>query len=227
MKSFLLFVSCLASLLSFGQEKKPTEKEVLLDIIVTDFSDIPRKNDKIILDGRVTKKTFSCVTNEKGKCSLLVPKGDTYDVKYKDLSSNVEYSEIEVPAKEGLYTFELVIKYDPGKVFTLENVFFDTGKATLRPESFKSLNDLVEIMKLKNTMVIEIAGHTDDTGTPESNLTLSQSRAESVRNYLVSKGILAGRVTAKGYGETEPVADNATDEGKQKNRRTEVRIIKE
>ena len=87
--------------------------------------------------------------------------------------------------------------------------------------------DLVEVMKLKKTLVIEIAGHTDNVGSLESNQTLSANRAKSVRNYLIGKGISSSRVTAKGYGETEPVANNMTDEGRQKNRRTEVRIISE
>ncbi len=82
-------------------------------------------------------------------------------------------------------------------------------------------------MKLKPSLVIEISGHTDNTGTTEINMKLSQDRADAVRNYLIRKGISAERVTAKGYGDTEPVADNSTDEGKAKNRRTEVRIIKE
>ena len=76
-------------------------------------------------------------------------------------------------------------------------------------------------------MEIEIAGHTDNVGTIESNIKLSKERANSVRNYLIKKGISAKRVIAKGYGETQAVADNLTPQGRKKNRRTEVRIIKE
>jgi len=75
-------------------------------------------------------------------------------------------------------------------------------------------------------MVIEISGHTDDVGDDALNLELSQKRAESVRNYLIKNGIASNRVTAKGYGETQPIADNSTPEGKAKNRRTEVKILK-
>ena len=76
-------------------------------------------------------------------------------------------------------------------------------------------------------MVVEIQGHTDDVGKPEDNLKLSQDRAEEVRKYLVSKGIEAMRVSAKGYGHTMPIADNANDAGKSKNRRTSLKVIKE
>jgi len=82
-------------------------------------------------------------------------------------------------------------------------------------------------MKLKETLVVEIAGHTDSTASAETNQKLSENRAQSVRNYLIKKGINKERITAVGYGETQPVADNGTEEGRQKNRRTEVRIIRE
>jgi outer membrane protein OmpA-like peptidoglycan-associated protein len=123
--------------------------------------------------------------------------------------------------------FEYTLTIEPTKVYTLRNVHFDTGKATLRPESYAAINDLLEVMKNKKKMVIEIAGHTDDVGDDDSNLRLSQARAETVKNYLISKGIQKERVSAKGYGETQPAASNDTPEGKQENRRTEVRIIKE
>jgi outer membrane protein OmpA-like peptidoglycan-associated protein len=76
-------------------------------------------------------------------------------------------------------------------------------------------------------MKIEIAGHTDSDGEDETNIKLSQGRANAVMNYLINKGIASSRLTAKGYGETQPVAGNDTESGKQQNRRTEVRIISE
>jgi outer membrane protein OmpA-like peptidoglycan-associated protein len=97
----------------------------------------------------------------------------------------------------------------------------------LRPDSNKELNELAEYMNLKKTLVIEIAGHTDNVGAPESNQKLSEDRANAVKQYLVKKGIVAERIVAKGYGDSEPVADNNTASGKQQNRRTEVRVIAE
>jgi len=82
-------------------------------------------------------------------------------------------------------------------------------------------------MKLKPALVIEISGHTDSIGSPESNLKLSLNRANSVRNYLINHGIKGDRVTALGSGDTQPVASNDTDDGRQQNRRTEVKIISE
>ena len=109
----------------------------------------------------------------------------------------------------------------------LENVYFETGKSNLKPNSFKALDDLVEILKIKTTMAIEIQGHTDNVGKEEDNLKLSQERANEVRKYLITKGIAETRVSAKGYGQTMPVADNGTETGKAKNRRTSLKVIKE
>jgi OmpA-OmpF porin, OOP family len=152
--------------------------------------------------------------------------GATYGLKYKTFTTDVDYTKMEVPNDKEA-TYEVGIKIDPPKDFVLDNVYFDTGKSSLKQTSFKALNDLVEVLKLKNTMVIEIQGHTDDVGKPEDNMKLSQDRADEVRKYLVSKGIEASRVTAKGFGQTLPVADNSTDAGKAKNRRTSLKVIKE
>ena len=81
------------------------------------------------------------------------------------------------------------------------------------------------MLKDNPTVKIEISGHTDNVGKPADNLALSNSRAKSVVNYLISKGIAAQRLVAKGYGETKPMADNKTEEGKAKNRRTELKVI--
>lgn len=209
------------------QDLKPTEKEALVNVIVTTKSGAPKEGEIISFNSVKTKKIFSCTTNQSGKCSLLLPKGDKYDVRYKNFGEQVNYKQIDVPVGETKLTFTYTLKYDTPKVYTLKNVFFDTGKSTLRKESFASLDELVEVMKLKPRLIIEIAGHTDNVGSVESNLTLSNDRANAVRDYLIRHGIGEKRVTAKGYGETQPVADNNTENDRQENRRTEVRIISE
>ena len=143
------------------------------------------------------------------------------------LGEEEDYSVLELPKEDGAFTSSFEILYEPAKVFELKDVKFNTGKYSLKPESFKALNDLVEILKIKTTMKIEVAGHTDDVGDDDANMTLSQKRAEAVRNYLIKKGIDATRLKAKGYGETQPIAHNTTAEGRQQNRRTEARVISE
>ncbi|MBW8329398.1 MAG: OmpA family protein [Thiobacillus sp.] len=108
----------------------------------------------------------------------------------------------------------------------LEGVNFDFDKATLRPEDIAIIDRDVVVLDQWGNVNIEVAGHTDSRGSDEYNAKLSQQRAEAVRNYLVSKGIAADRLSAKGYGESQPVADNATDEGRFKNRRVELVPLK-
>lgn len=108
----------------------------------------------------------------------------------------------------------------------LEGVNFDFDKATLRQEDIGSLDDDVEALKAWGDVNIEVAGHTDSMGSDAYNMKLSRQRAEAVRNFLISRGVAADRLTAKGYGESQPVADNATEEGRFKNRRVELAPLK-
>jgi len=105
-------------------------------------------------------------------------------------------------------------------------VFFDYNKADLKDESKPDLNRAIEFLKENPTLRVEIAGHSDDKGDEEYNRKLSQSRAESVRIYFSNNGIDGARLTATGYGEVQPVADNSTDEGRAQNRRVELRVSK-
>lgn len=108
----------------------------------------------------------------------------------------------------------------------LEGVNFDFDKASLRQEDIGSLDKDVTTLKAWGDVDIEVAGHTDSMGSDEYNMNLSQQRAEAVRNFMISKGVSADRLTAKGYGESQPVADNATEAGRFKNRRVELAPIK-
>lgn len=105
-----------------------------------------------------------------------------------------------------------------------ENIFFETGKAKLLPRSFPKLNDVVIILKENPSFKVQVDGHTDFVGTEENNQTLSEQRAESVKAYLESQGIPGDRLTAAGYGEIRPIADNNTTAGKAKNRRVEMTL---
>ena len=106
----------------------------------------------------------------------------------------------------------------------MRNIFFDSGKSVLREASNTELNRLVKLLTDVPTLQIEISGHTDNTGSATINEKLSQDRAQAVVNYLKGKGIDTGRLTAKGYGSSKPIASNATKFGLQENRRTEFEI---
>ena len=109
----------------------------------------------------------------------------------------------------------------------VRSVLFDLNKATIRPESQETLNQVAETMKEYSNTRFLIEGHTDSTGSDKYNMELSDKRAASVREYLTSQGIPADRLSSQGFGETRPVASNATAAGRQKNRRVELSLIEE
>ena len=119
-----------------------------------------------------------------------------------------------------------LLPIDIGTTVRLNNIQFEFAKATLLPESFEDLDRLVELMNDASTLVIEIAGHTDDVGSDSENMKLSQKRAESVREYILSKGITTERIEAKGYGESKPLVSNKTDKDRAINRRVEFRVLR-
>lgn len=118
------------------------------------------------------------------------------------------------------------VKIEVGSTIELNNVEFDFNKATLRAESFEELDNVVKFLNDNPSVEIELAGHTDNIGDDNYNLKLSQERAESVKNYLVEKGISESRLIAKGYGESRPIASNQTEQGRDQNRRVEFTILK-
>lgn len=107
----------------------------------------------------------------------------------------------------------------------LKNLFFESNEYHIKSFSYSELNRLVELVK-KYELYINISGHTDNAGAQRSNLDLSQNRADAVRSYLIEKGCNDALIKAKGYGETKPVANNETADGRKKNRRVEVRFNK-
>ena len=115
-----------------------------------------------------------------------------------------------------------VLKKDA--VVQLQDITFETGKADLKPDSNEELDRLVSLLEGNQSIKVEISAHTDDIGNDDSNLKLSEKRAKTVVDYLTGKGIKADRMTAKGYGETQPLGVNDTDENKAKNRRVQFKI---
>lgn len=124
---------------------------------------------------------------------------------------------------------KLQIKKDEikvGETFQLNNVYFAFNKWDLLPESFDELNTVVKFLTENPKVEIQVSGHTDNIGSDSYNMNLSQKRADAVKNYLVSKGIAAKRVSSKGYGKTKPIATNSTELGREQNRRVEFTITK-
>jgi outer membrane protein OmpA-like peptidoglycan-associated protein len=107
----------------------------------------------------------------------------------------------------------------------LRNIFFPTNSFTLEPASTSELDLLVRLLNDNPSLRIQINGHTDNVGKAADNLTLSNNRAKAVTDYLVSKGIAPQRLSSKGFGAAKPVADNTSESGRARNRRTELQVI--
>src|SRR5258706_5794056 len=226
-RTTLLLLLIMASGLVNARQQKPLSdsfpKMATVNVIVTDMKIRPRKGEEVIFRGENSGKIFSGFSDAAGKIKQVLPPGDSYNVSVKSITDTTRYTIITVPAlaEDEYFTepFWVNIKFDPPRHYRLDNVHFDFDKASLRPDSYDQLKELLEWLQRHEEIKIEIAGHTDNIGSDAHNLKLSQDRANTIRNYLTGKGIKAIRLTAKGYGATEPVADNSTEEGRQLNRR--------
>lgn len=181
-----------------------------------------------LMDIVADTKVFSGTTDNEGKIVTPLPAGKEYML-IIDKSNYLPYSEnFAMITPKDYAPYEKTIYLSPikkGNTFILKNVFFAVNAYDLDSKSFAELDNLVDYLQKNPTLHLEISGHTDNTGNLQANKLLSENRAKSVVNYLISKGINANRLEFKGYGDTKPIADNATEEGKSQNRRTECKLI--
>ncbi|SHM06786.1 OmpA family protein [Mucilaginibacter sp. OK098] len=138
---------------------------------------------------------------------------------------SANFSLIGHEAKNPYNILVLLEPIEVGNKVILNNIFFDTNKFDLQTESIAELQQLVSFLTVNPTVHIEISGHTDNVGNDQLNQTLSENRAKSVYQYLISSKIAADRLVFKGYGKTQPIAPNTTEDDRKKNRRTEFKII--
>lgn len=170
-----------------------------------------------------------------GEYEIRLPGGHLYGIRAEaenkiSENQNLDLRDIKSDQVIDHKDFDLnpiqVATIEENVTITLNNIFFDFDKATLKPESFPELNRIVTLMNEKSGMQIEIAGHADATGPESYNMGLSERRAKSVVKYLTDKGISSGRITVQFFGETKPIESNATVQGRRKNRRVEFKILK-
>jgi len=165
-----------------------------------------------------------------GEYKIVLPYGQKYSMRAIAKDFIAEGDNVDLTQTKGFQEIKgkelKLVPIEVGRTVRLNNIFFDTGKSELRPESGPELDRLVTTLNESPKIVIEVRGHTDNTGSNEINAKLSQDRADAVREYFISKGIEPDRVGSKGFGESKPVATNDTDEGRQQNRRVEFMIVK-
>ncbi len=168
------------------------------------------------------------VTGPTGFYQVVIPAGRDYSVTATATGYTFHSERFNVAQTQVYEIIEKNILLTPAKVdvaFVVNNIYFDFDKATLRPESQNSLNNAIRWLNANPQVRIEVGGHTDSKGSDQYNIKLSQRRAQSVYTYLMQGGIVPSRLVAHGYGERMPIASNATDEGRQLNRRVEFKII--
>jgi len=179
---------------------------------------------EVLTDKLVKQST----TGPTGFYQVVIPAGKDYSVSATAPRFSFHTERFNVSKAQPYQVIEKnILLVPPTEAFVINNLYFDFDKATLRPESKNELNNAIRWLQQNPGYKIEIGGHTDAKGSDTYNIRLSQRRAQSVRDYLITYGqINPNRLVAYGYGERMPIATNSTDEGRQLNRRVEFRLIK-
>lgn len=212
------------------QEIRPVPVTYFKGIIYDSITRQPLKADFEMID---TENDSTVITAESdaasGEFLVCIPCNRNYALNVS--SKGYLFYSAHFPVKESQDAMIPVVKniglipIAPGNTMILRNIFFEKDEYILSGESTAELTILLSFLKDNPALKIEISGHTDSDGPEDYNLELSMKRAEAVYQYLTGKGIDAERLTYKGYGETEPISDNETWQGKSQNRRTEVKIL--
>jgi OOP family OmpA-OmpF porin len=166
-----------------------------------------------------------------GAFKIVLPYDKNYSIrasadKFFAISENLNLDSMVKAGYKEIHKDLYLVPIEIGQVVRLNNVFFDFDKWDLRPESNVELDRVIKLLNENPAIEIELSAHTDSRGSDEYNFKLSDNRAKSCVEYIISKGIPARRIVSKGYGESLPVSENETDEGRQLNRRVEFKITK-
>jgi OmpA-OmpF porin, OOP family len=225
---FLIVCSAPSSSQSLVNNLNAGESEAALVGFVTDINKVPEIGVPFTVKSEDKKISHKGITDEDGKFAFVVPKGKKYNVTVQKMGMEYDFV-TQIPNVPGPlevvqnYVMTLVLNF--ARIYQLERVYFDTNKSDIREESMPSLDSLVNIFIANPMFMAEIAGHTDNMGNDEENTRLSQRRADSIKQYLVGKGVEPFRILTKGYGKRHPLVSNDTPEGRKINRRTEVKVL--
>lgn len=208
------------------QEVVLNPKRVVFEINVSDME----TGDGLPFGVTLTNKNRNEVivlepgSGDNGKYKVRLRDGDEYELEVKNPKDYIFYSNTISTKKSAKLDVKLHTLTVGAKI-PLNNITFETGRWELNANSIRELNRIIKLLEDNPTARIEISAHTDDVGSAQKNLELSQKRAKSVFDYLVSKKIPAKRFVAKGYGEERPIVSNSTEEGRAMNRRFELLVL--
>lgn len=221
MKHLLLIFACTALF------KVQAQDFFKAQVLVKNFDELKISNAEVQLTDTTGAVVHKGITDLDGQFEITMKPGK-YQVKLYIEGELKKDRSINLPVLSGQKIYNRVrifVLYEERKQFVLEDLFFETNSAILEESSYLILDKLIEYLKYEEENRFEISGYTDNVGSEKSNQVLSENRAIAVVNYLAEHGIARERLMAKGYGELNPIADNETEEGRAKNRRTEIRKI--
>jgi outer membrane protein OmpA-like peptidoglycan-associated protein/tetratricopeptide (TPR) repeat protein len=209
-------------------EIKEAQLTILKGVITDALSKKPLEAAIDIIDNEKNQTIATFNSNSAtGKYLVTLPAGKNYGIAVKKENYLFHSENFDIPATSAYQEIVKDIALNSiaiGSKIILKNIFFDLGKATLRPESVNELERLKALLTELPGLKIEISGHTDSRGSDASNQLLSENRAKAVVDYLIKNGIAADRLTYKGYGKNQPIAPNDTEANMQLNRRTEFKV---
>ena len=209
---------------------KPEPVVLLLGRTVNAKTKNPMSADILFEDLAEHKEVGEAISDPKtGSYRITLPNGRNYGIRavakgFLSVNENLEL--ITITKYTEIQKDLFLVPIEVGETMQLNNVFFEQGRPILKSQSFPELDRLVQIMVENPTVKIEVSGHTDNVGNKDALMKLSQDRVLAVKAYLEKKGIKKDRVDGKGYGATQPIAPNSTEENRQRNRRVEFKITK-
>ena len=212
----------------FVTPTKPTIETSNLILAIKDeitLESIPSTIMSINISDPVNHSSSLIALNDNPPPTFPLEVGQSYEIFVTKEGYFNKTIKIDNQSKNDILQEILMTPVEIGKSIIIDDLHFKTGLTELDDDSYRLLDQLVDFMSHNSTLKVEIAGHTDSDGSEEFNQSLSEGRAQSAVNYIIEKGIDESRLVAKGYGESEPMVENDTEENKAKNRRVELKVI--
>jgi len=222
----VVFITNLVVAPVFARDLLPNKTHAVLTVTYTNNDDVPQGHKKLTFVGQNDpQKKLTVTTDAEGEVTFHIPREETYTILCESVTGPFECGTTPYVSPTAS-TGGITVVFDDTRV-ELKGVNFKAGSAELEPESIEILDAAVAGIKKNPQARIEIQGHTSSEGDDQFNQTLSEQRAYTVFLYMVDKGIDRGRLSASGYGSSQPKASNNTEAGRKKNRRIELRVLNE
>ena len=225
MKKIVLFLILINQLI-IAQNSEINSDFARTTITIKNEFNIPYPNTRILIKGSTKNYTFT--SDIQGNGIIDLKKGEEFRVSCFVNGEEFKFDEvIYIEKNKNIISANIDLQFDLYEsIFEIKNLNFKTAKYNIEEKYFQELDNLKSLLVNENEIKIEIAGHTDNNGSELANQLLSENRAKSVKSYLVKNGIDKLRINCVGYGEKQPIANNNSKQGREKNRRIEIRILK-